>query len=66
MVFGKSYSLENCLRELIFREDLFLYNCLQGEDRRAEGDGEAAGRPGGRAEGDGQAEGTAEQRGRGS
>ena len=28
-VFGKSYSLENSLRESIFREDLFLYNCLQ-------------------------------------
>ena len=26
---GKSYSLENSLRESIFREDLFLYNCLQ-------------------------------------
>ena len=25
----KSYSLENCLRESIFREDLILYNCLQ-------------------------------------
>ena len=25
----KSYSLENSLRESIFREDLFLYNCLQ-------------------------------------
>ena len=25
-VFGKSYSLENSLRESIFREDLFLYN----------------------------------------
>ena len=29
MVFGKSYSLVNSLRESIFREDLFLYNCLQ-------------------------------------
>ena len=29
-VFGKSYSLENSLRELIFREDILLYNCLQG------------------------------------
>ena len=29
-VFWKSYSLENRLRESIFREDLFLYNCLQG------------------------------------
>ena len=28
-VFGKSHSLENSLRESIFREDLFLYNCLQ-------------------------------------
>ena len=28
-VFGKSYSLENGLRELSFQEDLFLYNCLQ-------------------------------------
>ena len=28
-VFGKSYSLENSLPESIFREDLFLYNCLQ-------------------------------------
>ena len=28
-VFGKSNSLENSLRESIFREDLFLYNCLQ-------------------------------------
>ena len=27
MVFGKSYSLENSIRESIFREDLFLYNC---------------------------------------
>ena len=26
---GKIYSLENSLRESIFREDLFLYNCLQ-------------------------------------
>ena len=25
----KSYSLENSLRESIFREDLILYNCLQ-------------------------------------
>ena len=25
-----SYSLENSLRELLFREDQFLYNCLQG------------------------------------
>ena len=25
----KSYSLENSLRESIFREDLFIYNCLQ-------------------------------------
>ena len=24
-----SYSLENSIRESIFREDLFLYNCLQ-------------------------------------
>ena len=28
-VFVKSYSLENSPRESIFREDLFLYNCLQ-------------------------------------
>ena len=28
-VFGKSYSLENSLQESVFREDLFLYNCLQ-------------------------------------
>ena len=28
-VFGKSYSLENSLRESIFREDLSLHNCLQ-------------------------------------
>ena len=28
-VFRKSYSLENSLRESIFREDLFLYNCPQ-------------------------------------
>ena len=28
-VFGKSYSLENSLRESIFREDLFLYNSSQ-------------------------------------
>ena len=28
-VFGKSYSLENSLRESIFPEDLFLYNWLQ-------------------------------------
>ena len=27
----KSYSLENSLRESIFREDLFLYNCLEDE-----------------------------------
>ena len=26
---GKYYSLKNSLRESIFREDLFLYNCLQ-------------------------------------
>ena len=25
----KSYSLENTIKEMIFREDLFLYNCLQ-------------------------------------
>ena len=29
MVFGKSYSLKNSIRESIFREDLFLYNCPQ-------------------------------------
>ena len=28
-VFGKSYSLDNSLRESIFREDLSIYNCLQ-------------------------------------
>ena len=28
-VFGKSYSLENSIRESIFREDLFLYNYPQ-------------------------------------
>ena len=28
-MYGKSYSLENSLRALIFREDLFLYNCLK-------------------------------------
>ena len=31
----KSYSLDNSLRESIFREDLFLYNCLL---QRARGD----------------------------
>ena len=29
----KSYSLENSLRELILREDLFLYNCLQNPSK---------------------------------
>ena len=28
-VFWKNYFLENSHRESIFREDLFLYNCLQ-------------------------------------
>ena len=31
--FGKSYSLEKSLRESIFREDPFSYNCLQPEER---------------------------------
>ena len=34
MVSGKTYSLENSLRELIFREDLFLYICLQEDELR--------------------------------
>ena len=33
-VFWKTYSLENSLRESIFREDLFLYNHLQLSTRR--------------------------------
>ena len=32
----KSYSLENSLRESIFRDDLFLYNCLQAGKTFAE------------------------------
>ena len=28
-LFWKSYSLEITIRDSIFREDLFLYNCLQ-------------------------------------
>ena len=31
--FWKSYSLENSLWESIFRLDLFLYNCLQGNSK---------------------------------
>ena len=29
LIFSKRKGLENSLRESIFREDLFLYNCLQ-------------------------------------
>ena len=41
-VFGNSYSLENSLRESIFREDLFSYNrppADQGEGGGSEGEG---------------------------
>ena len=33
----KSYSLENTIKDMIFREDLFLYNCLQNSLSRAKG-----------------------------
>ena len=29
LILSNSFSLENSIRESIFREDLFLYNCLQ-------------------------------------
>ena len=34
LVFGKPFSLENSLRESIFRKDLFLYNCPQYKARQ--------------------------------
>ena len=37
--FGKFYSLENSSLESIFREDLFLYNCLQFEFAKSEASG---------------------------